>query len=414
MAPRRKLYDPAAYHTATMAEDVRALIDHLGIGRADVMGYSMGARIAAYLALAHPERVRSLILGGLGIIWSRASACRRRSREAMEAPSLADVTDAQGPHVPRLRRADQVRPAALAACIRGSRQTLTRGRGGAHRVPVLVAVGTNDPIAGSAQELAALIPDARGARHSRPRPQARGRRQGVQGGRAGVPGRRGLTPRSRHRPFIKSLDRAPSHHGGRLAAAPFVLEQPREEPDRRETTMAQQQIKRSTCSTRSTRSGRASARRRRRGATEPELGDLHLFGSILHHDTLEQAVVHRVAERLDHADVSGELIRQAYADALEDEPAIGERFRADIVATCRPRSRRPTASSSRCSTSRASTPSRPTGWRTGCGARAARISPITCRAAPRPRSSPTSIRPRASAAASSSTTPPASWSARPR
>ena len=62
-----KLYDPAAYHSAVMAEDVRALLDHLGIARADVMGYSMGARIAAFLALAHPERVRSVVLGGLGI-----------------------------------------------------------------------------------------------------------------------------------------------------------------------------------------------------------------------------------------------------------------------------------------------------------------------------------------------------------
>ena len=49
-------------------------------------------------------------------------------------------------------------------------------------------------------------------------------------------------------------------------------------------------------------------------------------------------MVHRVAERLDHADVSAELIRQAYADALEDEPSIGDAFRADIVATYRPRS----------------------------------------------------------------------------
>ena len=65
---------------------------------------------------------------------------------------------------------------------------------------------------------------------------------------------------------------------------------------------------------------------------EPELASF-IYSSILHHDTLEGAVVHRVAERLDHADVSGELIRQAYADALEDDPAIGEAFRADIVAT---------------------------------------------------------------------------------
>jgi serine O-acetyltransferase len=64
---------------------------------------------------------------------------------------------------------------------------------------------------------------------------------------------------------------------------------------------------------------------------EPPLASF-IYSSILHHDTLEQAVVHRIAERLDHADVSAELIRQAYADALDDQPALGEIFRADIVA----------------------------------------------------------------------------------
>ncbi len=62
-----KLYDPADYDRAQMAEDVRALLDHLRIARADVMGYSMGARITANLALAHPKRMRSAIFGGLGI-----------------------------------------------------------------------------------------------------------------------------------------------------------------------------------------------------------------------------------------------------------------------------------------------------------------------------------------------------------
>jgi serine O-acetyltransferase len=64
---------------------------------------------------------------------------------------------------------------------------------------------------------------------------------------------------------------------------------------------------------------------------EPQLASF-IYSSILHHDTLEQAVVHRIAERLDHADVSAELIRQAYADALDDQPVLGEIFRADIVA----------------------------------------------------------------------------------
>src|SRR6266850_7934294 len=65
---------------------------------------------------------------------------------------------------------------------------------------------------------------------------------------------------------------------------------------------------------------------------EPELASF-IYSSILHHDAFENAVVHRIAERLDHPDVSGELIRQAYADALEAVPALGEMFRADIVAT---------------------------------------------------------------------------------
>jgi serine O-acetyltransferase len=65
---------------------------------------------------------------------------------------------------------------------------------------------------------------------------------------------------------------------------------------------------------------------------EPELASF-IYASILHHHTLEDAVVRRVAERLDHADVAGDLIRQAYTDALQDDPSIGAAFRADIAAT---------------------------------------------------------------------------------
>src|SRR5262249_7810029 len=62
-----KLYEPEDYHTELMASDAFALMDHLGIQRADVMGYSMGARITAFMALMDPERLRCAILGGLGI-----------------------------------------------------------------------------------------------------------------------------------------------------------------------------------------------------------------------------------------------------------------------------------------------------------------------------------------------------------
>ena len=65
---------------------------------------------------------------------------------------------------------------------------------------------------------------------------------------------------------------------------------------------------------------------------EPELASF-IYASILSHDLLEAAVVRRVTERLDHADVPGELIRQAYTDALKDDLSLGAAFRADIVAT---------------------------------------------------------------------------------
>jgi serine O-acetyltransferase len=64
---------------------------------------------------------------------------------------------------------------------------------------------------------------------------------------------------------------------------------------------------------------------------EPELATF-IYETILHHDQFESAVIHRVSERLSHRDISGELIRQAYADALDDASEIGEAFRADIVA----------------------------------------------------------------------------------
>jgi serine O-acetyltransferase len=57
-----------------------------------------------------------------------------------------------------------------------------------------------------------------------------------------------------------------------------------------------------------------------------------LMTAILNHDTLEHAVVHRVAERLDHRDAPGALIRQAYEDVIARDSSIGVAFRADMVA----------------------------------------------------------------------------------
>jgi pimeloyl-ACP methyl ester carboxylesterase len=156
-----KLYEPSDYHTDNMAEDARALLDHLKVERADVFGYSMGARITAFLAAAHPDRVRSAILGGLGYKLIDGVGLPESIAEALEAPSLADVSDP----VARTFRAfaDQTKSdrRALAACIRGSRQVMSVDDVSRIAVPALVAVGTRDDVAGPAGKLAAVMRNAR-------------------------------------------------------------------------------------------------------------------------------------------------------------------------------------------------------------------------------------------------------------
>src|SRR5882724_6574968 len=88
-----KLYDPEDYHIGTMTGDVRALMDHLGIARADIMGYSLGGRIAAYFAYSSTERVRSAILGGIGIGLIAGGGPSENVAKALEADQAADITD---------------------------------------------------------------------------------------------------------------------------------------------------------------------------------------------------------------------------------------------------------------------------------------------------------------------------------
>ena len=153
-----KLYDPAHYHTDLMAADVAALIAHLGLGRADVMGYSLGGRISAVIAARHPERVRSLILGGVGIKLVGVAGLHHDVARALELPSIDDVADPQGKAFRLFAEQTGSDLRALAACLRGSRQVLLREELAAVRAPVLVAAGTKDDIAGSPAGLAALFP----------------------------------------------------------------------------------------------------------------------------------------------------------------------------------------------------------------------------------------------------------------
>jgi pimeloyl-ACP methyl ester carboxylesterase len=155
-----KLYDSEAYHIPTMAGDVSALMDHLDLERADIMGYSLGARMTAWLALSQPQRLRSAILGGIGMGLIAGGGPGENVAEALEAPSLDAITDPVG----RTFRAfaDQTRSdrRALAACLRGSRRLMTKQEAAGISVPVLIAVGTSDEIAGSAEGLGNIIPGA--------------------------------------------------------------------------------------------------------------------------------------------------------------------------------------------------------------------------------------------------------------
>jgi pimeloyl-ACP methyl ester carboxylesterase len=157
----QKLYELTDYGAPLMAEDGRRLLDHLGIERAHVIGYSMGARIAAFLALTHPDRIARLVFGGLGINMVRGMAGTGPIARALEAATIDDV---KNPTARTFRAfAEQTKSdlKALAACIRSARAPITTEMVASISSPVLVAVGDADVIGGSAEDLARLIPGAR-------------------------------------------------------------------------------------------------------------------------------------------------------------------------------------------------------------------------------------------------------------
>ncbi|MFM9937953.1 MAG: serine O-acetyltransferase [Hyphomicrobiaceae bacterium] len=65
--------------------------------------------------------------------------------------------------------------------------------------------------------------------------------------------------------------------------------------------------------------------------TEPALGGF-IFATVLSHERLEGAICHRLAQRLNHADVDAGLISQIFSGVLESEPQLGRAFRADLAA----------------------------------------------------------------------------------
>jgi pimeloyl-ACP methyl ester carboxylesterase len=163
-----KLYDPAAYSYDAMAGDVARLMDHLSIERADIMGYSMGARIATYFALANPQRARSLLLGGVGVSLIERDAMAPGMAEAMEIERIEDIDD-PGLKIFRGFAESTRSPFEDHGSDPGLRRHARR-RGG------------------RPASARAAHPERADRRHSRARPQPRRRRSDLQTGRAGISG----------------------------------------------------------------------------------------------------------------------------------------------------------------------------------------------------------------------------------
>jgi pimeloyl-ACP methyl ester carboxylesterase len=157
-----KLYDSALYSAPTMAEDAARLLDHLGISHAAVMGYSMGARISAFLTMQHPEKVSRVVFAGLaermilGVPGSDAIA------EGLLAASVRDVVDPGARSFRVFAENTKSDLKALAACIRSSRVKIKAEALAKITCPVLVVAGELDSVSGPVQPLVDLIPGAQG------------------------------------------------------------------------------------------------------------------------------------------------------------------------------------------------------------------------------------------------------------
>jgi pimeloyl-ACP methyl ester carboxylesterase len=157
-----KLYSAEHYGAPLMAEDAARLLKHVGVGSAHVIGYSMGARVAAFLTLQQPRLVRKAVFAGLAERMLSGVPGAAEIAAALEARDLSDIQDA-GARTFRTF-ADQTKSdrLALAACIRSSRVRITPAALAAISVPVLVVAGERDEISGAVQPLVDAIPGAKG------------------------------------------------------------------------------------------------------------------------------------------------------------------------------------------------------------------------------------------------------------
>ena len=156
-----KFYEEEDYSIKFMAADIIDLLDHLGIEKAHIMGYSMGSRIAAMISLDHSERVGRLILGGNGYGMIEGSGDWVPIRDGLLAQSIEDIKDPRALAFRRFADRTHSDKKALAACAMGLRQMFTKEQFGQIKLSTLIAIGSLDDIAGSGKKLAQCMPNAR-------------------------------------------------------------------------------------------------------------------------------------------------------------------------------------------------------------------------------------------------------------
>ena len=157
-----KLYSPEIYGAQEMAADCARLLDHLGIDRCDVMGYSMGARICAFLAIYHPEKVRSVVLAGMADNMVRGFGRGDAIATALAADDESGITDPEPKAFRRFAEKTGSDLKALAACMLSRGHKITADMLGTIKAPVLVVAGDKDDVAGPIKPLVEMIPGARG------------------------------------------------------------------------------------------------------------------------------------------------------------------------------------------------------------------------------------------------------------
>jgi pimeloyl-ACP methyl ester carboxylesterase len=157
-----KPHDPASYGRQNMAGDILALLDHLDIERAHLMGFSMGSRLALAATLNSPKRVATLTLGGAGEkLFEKREMVGNPMADAMEAADPQTITDPMLKSFRQFADDQGEDRLALAALTRAGDEPFARADLAALAVPVLVVAGAQDELAGDPAGLAKMFPDGR-------------------------------------------------------------------------------------------------------------------------------------------------------------------------------------------------------------------------------------------------------------